>query len=160
MASVEMMVLDVAAAKLAETLKTNGFEASEYTSYYLKVWAVLAGLGWIGKSRLFVSKEHGPRLRLRGILTDADIGELSEVLSDENCGRCTECAKACPAGAIGEVEVDRKKCGACMLNHRKISSSSYAYCTACTASCPIGMPPKAAPHTHAGQAVSKQQITP
>ncbi len=160
MASVEMMVLDVAAAKLAETLKKNGFEASEYTSYYLKVWAVLAGLGWIGKSRLFVSKDHGPRLRLRGILTDADMGELSEVLSDENCGECVECAKACPAGAIGAEEVDRKKCGACILNHRKVSGSSYAYCTACTASCPVGMKPKAAPHAHAGQAISKQQITP
>lgn len=159
-ASVEMMVLDVAAAKLAEQLKKNGYDALEYTSYYLKVWAVLAGLGWIGKSRLFVSKEHGPRLRLRGILTDADMGELSEVLGDENCGRCVECAKACPVGAIGEDEVDRKKCGACLLNHRKISVCAYAYCTACTASCPVGMKIKVASHAHAGQAVSKQQITP
>jgi epoxyqueuosine reductase len=160
MASVEMIVLDVAAAKLAEQLKESGFEASEYTSYYLKVWAVLAGLGWIGKSRLFVSKEHGPRLRLRGILTDADIGEISEVLSDENCGQCVECEKACPVGAIGADEIDRKKCGACILNHRKLANHAYAYCTACTSSCPVGMKPKAASHAHAAQAVSKQQITP
>ena len=159
MASVEMMALDIASEKLTAWLKQNGYEAAEYTSYYLKGWAVLAGLGWIGKSKLFVSMEHGPRLRLRGILTDADLGEPHEVLGDDSCGLCTECTTACPVGAIGAIEVDRKKCGACVLNHRKISGGAYEYCTACTASCPVGMKHKVAPHEHTVQAISRQQIT-
>ncbi len=156
-ASVEMMLLDIASARIVDCLKNVGFGAAEYTSYYLKAWAALAGLGWIGRSRMFVSKAHGPRLRLHGILTDADIGELHAVIPDDSCGRCTECMKACPAGAISEEEVDRKKCGACPLNHRKISENALAYCTACTASCPVGRPSR---HEHAGQAISRQQITP
>ena len=158
--SVEMMALDIAVARLKERLKDKGYSAVEYTSYYLKGWAVLAGLGWIGKSRLFISREYGPRLRLRGILTDIALGESSEVLSDDNCGQCTECAKACPAGAIGSNGVNRKKCGACALNHRKISEKAYAYCTACTSSCPVGMKHKVVPHVHGNQAISKQRITP
>jgi epoxyqueuosine reductase len=158
-ASVEMMVLDIASSRVIDSLEKNGFKGQEYTSYYLKAWAVLAGLGWIGKSRMFVSKEHGPRLRLRGVLTDADMGEPCEVLSDDSCGECAECIKACPVGAIGECEVDRKKCGACPLNHYKITAYAYSYCTACTSACPVGA------SRHDGQkqvpqAISRQRITP
>jgi epoxyqueuosine reductase QueG len=158
-ASVEMMLLDIASAKAIGALKKNGLRAEEYTSYYLKAWAVLAGLGWIGRSRMFVSRVHGPRLRLRGILTDADIGEQCEILPDESCGECTECMKACPVGAISAEEVDRKKCGSCPLNHRRISESARAYCTACTSSCPVGIERPAAKMPDL-QAISKQQITP
>jgi hypothetical protein len=44
MASVEMMLLDIASLRTVECLRKNGFQGEEYTSYYLKVWAVLAGL--------------------------------------------------------------------------------------------------------------------
>jgi epoxyqueuosine reductase len=162
MASVEMMVLDIASAQIIDRLKKGGLRCEEYTSYYMKAWAALAGLGWIGRSRMFVSKVHGPRLRLKGILTDADIGEPCEVIGDDRCGECTECMKACPVGAISMEEVDRKKCAACALNHRRFSKRFehvYAYCTACTASCPVGKdrPLKRVP---AGQAQTKQRITP
>ena len=157
-ASVEMMLLEIASSRIIDALKKSGFEAGEYTSYYLKAWAALAGLGWIGKSRMFVSKVHGPRLRLRGILTDADIGELHAVLPDESCGECTECIKACPVGAISKKEVDRKKCGACPVNHRKLTEIARAYCTACTSACPVGSRNRG--HAHAPQAVSRQRITP
>ncbi|HTY90412.1 MAG TPA: epoxyqueuosine reductase [Methanocella sp.] len=152
-ASVEMMLLEIAASKIIDALRKNGAEAGEYTSYYLKVWAVLCGLGWIGKSRMFVSKAYGPRLRLRGVLTSAEIGETHAVLPDESCGECTECIRACPVGAISATEVDRKKCGACPVNHRKLTENARAYCTACTTSCPVGKP---AGHKHAGQAISRQ----
>lgn len=157
-ASVEMMLLEIASSKIIGALKKSGADAEEYTSYYLKAWAVLAGLGWIGKSRMFVSKVYGPRLRLRGILTNVDIGEKHAVLPDESCGQCMECIKACPVGAITATEVDRKKCGACPVNHRKLTENARAYCTACTTSCPVGKPSPR--HKHAGQAISRQQITP
>jgi epoxyqueuosine reductase len=137
-ASIEMMTLDVASLKIMELLKKEGYLGGEYTSYYMKAWAAMAGLGWIGKSRMFVSRDHGPRLRLKGILTDADMGEPCKVIGDDSCGECQECIKACPVGAISETEVDRKKCGACPLNHRKVLAYSYSYCTACTFACPVG----------------------
>ena len=137
-ASIEMMVLDMASVCVAGLLEKAGFQAVEYTSYYNKAWAVLAGLGWIGKSRMFVSKDHGPRLRLKAVLTAADLGERHRVIPDESCGDCRACIEACPVGAIGETEVDRKKCGACGLNHRAVAENARSYCTCCTAACPIG----------------------
>lgn len=137
-ASPEFMLLDIASRDVTGVLHDAGYGAMDYTSYYLKVWAVLAGLGWIGKSRMFVSDVHGPRLRLKGILTDAPLGEVKPVFDDSTCGECRACIEACPVGAIGEEEVDRKKCGSCKLNHRKIAENVYSYCTACTRSCPVG----------------------
>jgi epoxyqueuosine reductase QueG len=142
-ASVETMLLDMASMKVAALLRGHGFRAEEYTSYYLKVWAVLAGLGWIGRSRMFVSKDHGPRLRLKAVLTDSALGEPGRIVPEEmfaekKCAGCRECIEACPAGAIGEADVSRKKCGACRLNHRPVSGSAWSYCTCCTAACPVG----------------------
>ena len=141
-ASVEMMVLDMASVCVAGLLQNEGYRATEYTSYYNKVWAVLAGLGWIGKSRMFVSKDFGPRLRLKAVLTNADIGQHYKVMPDDTCGDCRECIDACPVGAIAETGVDRKKCGACKLNHRSVSSNALSYCTCCTSACPVGQDTK------------------
>ncbi|RPJ19230.1 MAG: epoxyqueuosine reductase, partial [Planctomycetaceae bacterium] len=137
-ASVEMMVLDMGSVCVAGMMKNEGFEAKEYTSYYNKAWAVLAGLGWIGKSRMFVSRDHGPRLRLKAVLTDAGLGERHKIIPDTACGDCRACIDACPVGAIKETEVDRRKCGACKLNHRAVSANARSYCTCCTAACPVG----------------------
>jgi len=137
-ASAETLILDAACGKVTGLLREAGFQAEEYTSYYLKAWAALAGLGWIGKSRMFVSKDHGPRLRLKAILTDAAIGERHKVISDDSCGDCTACIDACPVGAILETEVSRKKCGACALNHKEIAAHVRSYCTCCTSACPVG----------------------
>ncbi len=142
MASVEMMVLDMAAVCVVGALERAGFRAVEYTSYYNKAWAVLAGLGWIGRSRMFVSRDHGPRLRLKAVLTDGGLGERHQVIPDASCGDCRACVGACPVGAIRETEVDRKKCGACALNHRIVAENARSYCTCCTAVCPVGkLPP-------------------
>jgi epoxyqueuosine reductase len=143
-ASVEMMILDMASVCVTGLLTNEGYRAQEYTSYYNKVWAVLAGLGWIGKSRMFVSKDHGPRLRLKAVITDADIGEYHKVMPDETCGDCRECIDACPVGAIEETSVDRKKCGACKLNHRVVAGNARSYCTCCTYACPVGKDDKPA----------------
>jgi epoxyqueuosine reductase QueG len=137
-ASVEMMLLDMASVCVAGMLTNEGCKAVEYTSYYNKVWAVLAGLGWIGKSRMFVSKDHGPRLRLKAVLTDADIGQYHKIMPDDTCGDCKECIETCPVSAISETGVDRKKCGACKLNHRTAKNNALSYCTCCTYACPVG----------------------
>jgi epoxyqueuosine reductase len=137
-ASVEMMALDLAALQTIERLKKEGHRGEEYTSSDIDTLAALAGLGWIGKSGMFVSKEHGPRLRLKGILTDVDLGEPAKIVDDSRCKDCEECMKACPVGAISRDGIDRKKCAACPLQHRKIMAYSYQNCMACVTACPIG----------------------
>jgi epoxyqueuosine reductase QueG len=64
-----------------------------------KTAATKAGLGWIGKSALFVSSEFGPGVRLASVLTDAPFATGAPV-ADSRCGTCMECAEACPCEAI------------------------------------------------------------
>lgn len=64
-----------------------------------KTAAVKAGLGWIGKSGLFVSKDFGPRVRLATILTNAELPVNVEEHKN-GCNDCRLCVDACPAKAI------------------------------------------------------------
>jgi epoxyqueuosine reductase QueG len=75
-----------------------------------KCAAMAAGLGNIGISRLFLSPEFGPFLRMGSILTNADL-KPDEPLKERVCTNCMECVKNCPAGAIGEDgSLDLGKC--------------------------------------------------
>lgn len=64
-----------------------------------KTLATLAGLGWIGKSALLVSPNHGPRLRIGTILTNMRL-PTADATDTGHCGDCTACVDACPVGAI------------------------------------------------------------
>ena len=64
-----------------------------------KYAAVLSGLGFIGRSGLFVSKDYGPRVRLGTILTDCPL-EAEYPVMEPGCGECRLCADSCPAMAI------------------------------------------------------------
>ena len=62
-----------------------------------------AGLGYIGKSALFISNAAGPRVRLGTVFTDAP---LPAVCLPQNslCGDCNACVRACGAMAIRGTE--------------------------------------------------------
>ena len=64
-----------------------------------KMAAVRAGLGYIGKSALFISDKYGPRVRLGTVFTNAPLDAKSCVQQDR-CGECTICRDRCPALAI------------------------------------------------------------
>jgi epoxyqueuosine reductase len=67
--------------------------------YSHKKAAVMAGLGTIGKSTLFLHRQLGPRVRLGTLFTDYPLTQQAACAQSE-CGECELCAKACPAHAI------------------------------------------------------------
>jgi epoxyqueuosine reductase QueG len=69
-----------------------------------KATAVAAGVGWQGKSLLVVSPQFGPRIRLVTVLTDLELAPDQPLKN--LCGKCSSCAKACPAGAIKNVNTE------------------------------------------------------
>ncbi len=74
-----------------------------------KVWAVKAGIGWLGKNTNVINKEIGSWIFLSTVITNAEF-EYSAQLEDF-CGTCTACIDACPTGAIAEeYAVDSNKC--------------------------------------------------
>ncbi len=70
---------------------------------YFKDAAVLAGLGCIGKNNLLITPEYGPRVRLRGMLLEAEL-ETTGPLDYDPCKDCPEhCRKACPQEAFNSA---------------------------------------------------------
>jgi len=109
----------------------------------MKAIARAAGLGWIGKSAVFVSEKFGPRVCLGVVLTDMPLipGEPSK----NRCGNCSKCAKACPVGALNATEfefypkelsnvLEREKCNDWMEG----ASPTRGFCWECILACPKG----------------------
>jgi epoxyqueuosine reductase QueG len=72
--------------------------ATSSATFSHKMSATRAGLGWVGKTDLFVSRELGPAVRLGTVLTDAPLA-VGEPVAESECGECTVCVDACPAAA-------------------------------------------------------------
>ena len=64
---------------------------------------MLAGLGTIGKSALFLHRELGPRVRLGTLFTDCPLSDSAQT-AVSSCGGCDLCVRACPAHAIKGAE--------------------------------------------------------
>jgi len=75
----------------------------------LKHAAAEAGLGSRGVSDLLITPNYGPRVRLFGVITDAELEPTPK--DDQNyCTDCSLCIKACPSGAISESGCNPKIC--------------------------------------------------
>ncbi len=98
----------------AEFLEENGYQAYANTTKVVKKdenWctplphktvATQAGLGWIGKNCLLVTKEYGSAIRLSSLLTDAPL-PADIPINESQCGGCTVCVRSCPAKALTGV---------------------------------------------------------
>ncbi len=88
-------------------------------------WAARAGLGFIGKNAMLISRRHGNWLFLAAILTTVEFEPdepvrkkiAGAVAGGETepvgllCGKCTRCLDACPTGAFAAPGVvDARRC--------------------------------------------------
>jgi len=74
-----------------------------------KMWAVQAGLGWIGKNSLLLNRAFGSWIFLGVLLTTVPL--IPDPPTTAHCGTCTRCITACPTQAIlpGAV-LDSNRC--------------------------------------------------
>jgi len=143
----------------AETLRAKGFQAVaktravsgngelvDNTTLPHKTVATRAGLGWIGKSALFVNETYGSMIRISSILTDAPL-ETAVPVDRSKCGDCMICKEACPAGAVSGREWDVSlyrdeffdviKCRATAKERsRRGFGSDHSVCGKCIEVCP------------------------
>lgn len=63
-----------------------------------KIAATRAGLGWIGKCALLVTREYGSAIRITTVLTDLPI-TTGQPVNNSLCGECTACVDDCPGQA-------------------------------------------------------------
>jgi epoxyqueuosine reductase QueG len=116
-----------------------------------KMIAHIAGLGWIGKNCLLITPEHGPRLRLISVLTNAPLEAVDNPLA-QRCGECRACVKICPVKAIkgknyktGEPREARFEFIKCHNYFENLKATQeYAVCGMCLYACPHGKTKSAA----------------
>jgi len=122
--------------------------------------AARSGLGWIGKNGLLISPEHGTRVGIGTVLTDAEIEHDAQLA--QGCPEdCFICVENCPVDAIdGSGKVDRPRCTSnqaiaplslmmaknfpvkenlsMLVNVGSVDEHVWYTCNACVTSCPIG----------------------
>jgi epoxyqueuosine reductase len=75
-----------------------------------RAWAHKAGLGFIGKSAMFIHRQFGTWTLLGGFATDFLLRNDSAYVGP-TCGTCTRCIDACPTEAIiAPNSVDARLC--------------------------------------------------
>lgn len=111
-----------------------------------KTGGVLSGLGWIGRSALFIHETYGPRVRMGTVLTNAPLhtGKPSTISS---CGSCRTCVSACPAmaieGRLWEIGLSRNELYDAYRCSQYMKETFHhigrgVVCGLCVVACPVG----------------------
>jgi epoxyqueuosine reductase QueG len=152
-------LLDSIALQATGWIKEMGFDAAAIPASNMldeerlvgsishKAVARMAGLGWQGKSLLIVNPVYGPGIRLVTVLTDMPL--QPNCPPDNGCGECSECADACPVGAIKNVStdsryesreeaVDIKSCNQRTLENMAAPEIGEQVCGVCIKACLYG----------------------
>ncbi len=149
------IALDDATGTLVDVLQVHGHRAERVQATFdtsngvrpfpHKTAATSAGLGWIGKTALFVSPQFGPAVRLATVFTDLEL-PAGEPVVTSGCGGCRECVDACPAGCgrdvvwrPGMAREELFDAGACRHHMTSFTSVEAEICGICIAACPFSL---------------------
>lgn len=142
-------ILNKKMAQLIDLIKQKVSEESDFmpmvdTGALIDVAvAQRAGLGWIGRNGLLITKEFGSFVYLGEIMTNIEL-EPDEPTTD-GCANCMKCIKACPTSAlIGDGRMNGKKClsyvtqakGVMPPQYRKKMRNMIYGCDICQLVCP------------------------
>jgi epoxyqueuosine reductase len=138
---------------ISPTVSTEELDSTYYntlrTDLSHKMVATRAGLGWIGKTDLLVTRKFGPKLRLTSILLKESVVSHTRPINKSKCGSCRLCVDICPAqaatGTTWDINIEREiffdawKCrNQCAEFGRTRLSANARVCGMCVAACPIG----------------------
>lgn len=132
-----------------DKIKDDFLHTLEYPFSH-KMIATRAGLGWIGKTDLLVSKRFGPRIRLASIGVNTPLLPLSAPIDESHCGKCSLCAEHCPGkaatGLSWNITVKRNeffdpyKCREyCKKISKEKIQKEISLCGKCVQICPRGV---------------------
>ena len=117
--------------------------------FSFKFAAVNAGIGWIGKNDVVITRPYGPRVRLSAVLIDAVFAYGEPKVRSECPDDCTKCVDICPCKALKNHQwtIDTQR--AEMIDYHRCNRMRSAFipklgrksaCGLCLAACPFGQP--------------------
>jgi len=134
-------ILGGIASEIIQFLENSNKKAilSPYSGVFTKDAGVMAGLGIIGRNNLLITKQYGPRVRLRAIITDAKLESTIEK-PNVSCDDCpNHCWSACPANAFPDGQYNKEICAEYSEKNLKwLSDNAFLYCRECELACPMG----------------------
>ena len=75
-----------------------------------RAWAKEAGLGWIGKNSMLITRSAGSFVFIGEIILNMEL-PYNQIPESDFCGSCTRCIEACPTKAILDTRsIDSGKC--------------------------------------------------
>lgn len=123
-------------------------EADLTAPFSFKFAAVNAGLGWIGKNDVVITKKYGPRVRLSAILINEQFVYGSKILKSNCPENCKKCVDACPHKALHDVQWDINSLRSDLIDYRLCNEKRSLYtkthgrknsCGLCMVVCPFGV---------------------
>ena len=144
-------VLDDLLAKLTALLQVLGMEycippvalveGEKAVPFSYKFAAVNAGLGWIGKNDVLVTKRYGPRIRLAVILLRGRFPCGQKTVKSSCPGTCRKCVDICPYHALHGTLWDIDTLRAAIIDHElcrreRSQPGRNRDCGLCMAACP------------------------
>lgn len=115
--------------------------------FSFKFAAVNAGLGWIGKNDVVITKKYGPRVRLSVILINEQFVYGSKIVKSNCPESCKKCVDVCPHKALHDVQWNINSLRSDIIDYRLCNEKRSLYikthgrknaCGLCMAACPFG----------------------
>lgn len=77
--------------------------------------AYLAGIGFIGRNNMIITKKYGSYVFLGEIITDLEIDckdqrTFEEIKEYQECGQCDRCLQECPTKSINKAKINPNIC--------------------------------------------------
>lgn len=110
--------------------------------------AYLAGIGFIGRNNMIITKKYGSYVFLGEIITDLEIAcedqrSLSDIAKYMECGECTNCIQECPTKSINKNKINPNICLSYITQKKDISDKEMKLlkgnvfgCDFCQLQCP------------------------
>ena len=88
--------------------------------------AYLAGIGFIGKNNMIITKDYGSYVFLGEIITDLTLFDkdkrvFNEIEKFKECGQCDICYKECPTKSINEIKKNPNICSSYITQKKDLS---------------------------------------
>lgn len=117
--------------------------------FSFKFAAVNAGLGWIGKNDVVITREYGPRVRLSAVLIDEQFPYGPKIIKSNCPDNCQKCVDVCPHKALRNVRWNMGSARGEIIDYHLCNEKRSLFlakhgrknaCGLCLAVCPFGKP--------------------